>query len=102
MNKIKYFLKKRRIKKHFKELSEEQLKANVKKARRGEMSEWISVKDRLPESDSFCRVKLKNNEKIFDSHFYEDSYGKWWSSVKNIYDRNYTTRVTHWIPLPKD
>jgi hypothetical protein len=62
---------------------------------------WISVKDRLPESDSFCRVKLKNKEKSFDSHFYRDSYGEWWSSIKSIYDRNYTTRVTHWMLLPE-
>ena len=60
---------------------------------------WISVEDELPESETYCRVKLKNKEKTFDSHFYRDSYGEWWSSMKNIYDRNYTTRVTHWMPL---
>jgi hypothetical protein len=61
------------------------------------MSEWISVKERLPETNELCIVytefralvpALYGNESwIFDE-------GQGWSEKRLSY-------VTHWMPLPK-
>lgn len=68
------------------------------------MSEWISVKDRLPESDNDtllllvkCSAEEKPNGALFidtDSFYVDDGYFRFWGVQKNH-------TVTHWMPLPE-
>lgn len=60
-----------------------------KEPERPQMSEWISVKDRLPEKDEYvlCFCNIGDG---FQAIFH---YGK---------ERKFNgTAVTHWMPLPK-
>lgn len=59
------------------------------------MNEWISVKDRLPESDGHYLCTDGNEIQIM-AYFgeYKGSYD-WSSYMSNTID------VTHWMPLPK-
>lgn len=61
------------------------------------LNKWIATKKKLPTKEGNYTVKLKNKQ-TFRSYFFTDSYGEWWSSYRNDYDRLYTTRVTHWMP----
>jgi len=66
--------------------------------------EWTSVKDRLPEnrppdSDTYVLVCL-HGKFLRISYYFEDSFGKWFSSPDEIWDKYYTGAVTHWMPLP--
>jgi len=62
------------------------------------MSEWIRVKDQLPDpyQDVICYSKLMSFDEIKIAH----QYGKdepYWTD-----DRGYgITSVTHWMPLPE-
>jgi hypothetical protein len=53
-----------------------------------------------PPSDTKVLVLL-NGKHYAVSYYFEDSYGKWFSSDWNIWDKTYTGYVTHWSHLPR-
>lgn len=59
---------------------------------------WVDVKDRLPEKGLNVLVNVLDFEDdenfMFVAKFYNDSF-----SIP--YDPAQTTKVTHWMPLPK-
>lgn len=63
------------------------------------MSEWISVKDRLPPEDELILVVYEKKVTV----------GSRWKSGLAIFDWEYTgdgqwvpnEEITHWMPLPK-
>lgn len=64
------------------------------------MSEWISVKDRLPEEreDVLIRVKCANYFNIEQGYYKgNNEWVNCWCSIRNegLYP------VTHWMPLPE-
>jgi len=61
---------------------------------------WVEAGKRLPPSDTFVLVCL-NGKLIMTSYYFEDSYGKWFSSADSIWDKYYTEAVTHWMLLPE-
>lgn len=78
------------------------------------MSEWISVKSRLPEDNVHVLVYVKENnpasgDNYFDLDAVEDGY---WINILDYEDRAAVTgvppgtiyskpEVTHWMPLPE-
>ena len=63
------------------------------------MDEWISVKDRLPESgERVLAYAIQNDDfPYLDCHYFEaDHYNGRWSENVDIC----TICVTHWMPLP--
>lgn len=72
------------------------------------MSEWISVKDKLPNENGTYIVythdgKLANGWVWFDDAVVVADYtfGMWWWYNKNGIDFDITDIVTHWMPLPE-
>lgn len=61
---------------------------------------WINVKDKLPNSDNYVLICL-HGKFLRTSYYFEDSFGKWFSSTDGIWDKYYTDAVTHWMPLPE-
>lgn len=60
---------------------------------------WMSVKKMMPSSDTYVLVCLSGKfQKI--SFYFEDSFGKWFSTDHDGWDKKYTGSVTHWMPLP--
>lgn len=57
------------------------------------MSEWISVKDRLPESPAKVLV-IDDGEHVVA--FYDKPYGWWFQDM-----HEYFGGITHWQPLPE-
>ena len=58
--------------------------------------EWISVKDRLPETATDCLVVLyfkDGGEKLVDIAHFSD--GEFYTSMDGFF-----TKLTHWMPLP--
>ena len=60
------------------------------------MSEWISVKDRLPEVDRVILIWTKS-DKIHMVRIYKNE--KSWSNICGCCGGN--EDFTHWMPLPK-
>jgi len=61
---------------------------------------WISVDEEMPRSDTFVLICLCGKfQKV--SYYFMDSFGKWFSTDYDIWDKVYTDEVTHWMPLPK-
>lgn len=61
------------------------------------MTEWISVKDRLPEKTSRCivsRFDYVTCTSFIDILWFEKD--SWWD---RLYPGNFA--VTHWMPLPE-
>ena len=59
------------------------------------MSEWISVKDRLPEKDT--SVLYTNGKEMFSGFLLSNMrHDPFWSHYDDFED----TDVTHWMPLP--
>ena len=58
--------------------------------------EWISVKDRLPDSPQQDVWAFTTNNEMFVG-FLDDENDEWWHShgIAVIVDK-----VTHWMPLP--
>ena len=62
------------------------------------MTEWISVKDRLPEDDGFYLVYTTDgfvSEWQVDEFYLDTNYG--WIGERFAPD----WKVTHWMPLPE-
>ena len=64
------------------------------------MSEWISVKDRLPEIGVFCLV-FSSETSIGDFVGYLESDNYWKCYVPTEGRSNDNDWVTHWMPLPE-
>lgn len=61
---------------------------------------WIDVNEKFPLSDTYILVLLCGKfPKV--SYYFQDSFGKWFSTDYDIWDKVYTDEVTHWMPLPK-
>jgi len=59
----------------------------------GEENSWAG-------SDEVYLVVLENKW-VTMSYFFVDSFGHWWSSQFEPYDKYYTGMVTHWAKAPK-
>ncbi len=57
------------------------------------MTEWISVKDRMPEE--WAHVLVSNG--IFVNEGYLDEQGNWKHGGVDFY---FFSNITHWTPLP--
>ena len=60
---------------------------------------WIPIEDAKPKSDTYILVCLCRKFRKVSYYFY-DSYGQWFSTDYDIWDKMYTDEVTHWMPLP--
>jgi len=63
---------------------------------------WISVKERLPETQMNVLV-VKENGKVFEMSYHapfdsDKRIFQWWAFGKYIDQHN---QVTHWMPLPE-
>lgn len=71
------------------------------------MSEWISVKDRLPESDSKYMVWYKGELDICEFNTDSQTFGYTYDDYDEMYshlvcwDDGMDKYVTHWMPLPE-
>ena len=72
------------------------------------MSEWISVKDKLPKADGVYIVYVQDeNSPASEGVWYDNvvvvaeyAFGEWtWRENSNDFD--ITDIVTHWMPLPE-
>ena len=61
---------------------------------------WININENHPDSDTYVLVCL-NEKFIKTSYYFEDSFGRWFSTDYDIWDKEYTEFVTHWTPLPE-
>ena len=61
------------------------------------VQEWISVKDRLPESDGEC-VLIALRCGVVDIGWYYKQFGCWKIEFVNRYEDG---ENTHWMPLPQ-
>ena len=59
------------------------------------MSEWISVKDRMPDNDQdvLVYVRLKGRDPVITNSFFMENIHRW-SGLHRL-------NVTHWMPLPE-
>lgn len=67
-----------------------------------EKSEWISVKDRLPDDKELYLICTESNFGKIDIAYYQ-SIGDKFSNYEPFWQgrSSRSTRVTHWMPLPK-
>lgn len=61
------------------------------------MSEWINVKDRLPEKDNYVLYTDKEGNIYLGQLVSGMDKEIYWSHYDLLYDDD----VTHWMPLPK-
>ncbi len=66
------------------------------------MSEWISIKDRLPEIGQECliRIPVSNYHNIESAS--HKSRGIWSGAWCNSRGSGCTYRVSHWMPRPEE
>lgn len=74
------------------------------------MSEWISVKDRLPENDDsvlVCAFTGADRQVVFEAHYwpyptnaYGDQQGAWQNCDHDGPYQLDSTTITHWMPMP--
>lgn len=60
------------------------------------MSEWISVKDRLPNYGDDCLIYI--NKEIHFAHYWQDDFYQPYTSYNSRYIKK---NITHYMPLPK-
>ena len=63
------------------------------------MGEWISVKDRLPETNEDVLLCFLGSESMVVGGRYEDGSG-WYSNTDAEFYTDCDTPPTHWMPLP--
>ena len=73
------------------------------------MSNWISVKDKLPPQGIKIRIKAQYHDdepreaeaffKIYDIDEYTEAYG--WTLSNEDQKKYGTLKPTHWMPLPE-
>ena len=67
------------------------------------MSDWISVKDRLPEKHETVLMYLQSDTNYIQAYyeigFYQPQKAKWYPEDLNYIEDCYT--VTHWCYLPE-
>jgi hypothetical protein len=63
------------------------------------MSEWISVKDRLPETSELVLQRIDRVDEFptFDLGLYYPEEKRWINRLSS----KYTCTVTHWMPIPE-
>jgi len=62
------------------------------------ISEWVSVKDKLP--DIHNNVLITDGKNCYIGHLGNDKFS-WFTDLEWNHHRNYICRsVTHWMPLP--
>ena len=61
---------------------------------------WKKLKKEYPPSDEYVLICLCGKF-LKVSYYFEDSFGKWFSTDYDIWDKAYTNEATHWMPLPK-
>lgn len=61
-------------------------------------SEWVSVKDRLPEDKMQPVIIAKFNGLVCEM-MYQDGKFEYWQGRGQWLDQ--TSQITHWMPLPK-
>lgn len=66
----------------------------------GDPVQFSEKRGRWAGSDEAYLVVLENKW-ITTAFFFADSYGHWWSSQFEPYDKYYTGMVTHWAKMPK-
>lgn len=62
------------------------------------MSEWISVKDRLPTDNYRVLINLNNGWQV--TGYYDTLDGKWYLTGSGCYFNGFR-KPTHWQPLPE-
>jgi len=58
------------------------------------MSEWISVKDKLPKPSTEVLIFIYDILALG----YMESDGEWWNDAD---EKEHSESVTHWMPLPE-
>ncbi len=61
-------------------------------------SQWISVKDRLP--DEYTPVLVQKAKRVFCAQLLSSVNGYWWESVDSEIFLGNFEGTTHWMPLP--
>jgi len=61
------------------------------------MSDWISVKDRLPEKNG--RYLCRYEEEIYGGFFRYTDFGRYDSDMSE--NGGFGAKVTYWMPLPE-
>lgn len=56
------------------------------------MTEWISIKNRLPENETHVLVYDKDRDDVYVGYFYDNTFDDGRGTV--------TSWITHWMPLP--
>jgi len=64
------------------------------------MSEWISVKERLPEKTGRYQAWIPCGDSGFPSYFDWNAEMKGWNVTAESGREHEITEVTHWMPLP--
>ena len=59
------------------------------------MSEWISVKDRLPDPAKYVLISQRRDGVCVG--YLMNKYGTWWKTPDGPVS---TKDITHWMPLP--
>jgi len=63
------------------------------------MTEWISVKDRLPEHGEYILLTYTEDHKIHKDMWCEK--GKWMYPGEMDFYGETNSKVTHWMPFPE-
>ena len=96
------------IKRQQAEIERLQDRLDEKQATSDNTSEWISVKDRLPENGhgifwkerKYYLVHLKNGQMLVAKYGYKEH--DWWiDSHDCVVEKNRYREVTHWRPMPE-
>lgn len=71
------------------------------------MSEWISVKDKLPAKDDYNDYLITDGEHCYVGHYrhdadaWDNSKLGWIQCMDVVTDETYEINITHWMPLPE-